>query len=86
MQRQLRLHFVASVRCSEHQFGVQIPFKGWLLDADTFQTEAKNFLDHNNIGESSVFIPITVQGALIQAWELTLRSPHLWRFGQAHLS
>jgi hypothetical protein len=73
-------------RDEEHQFGVQIPFKGWLLDADTFQTQAKNFLDHNNIGESSVFIPITVQGALIQAWEVTVRSPHLWRFGQAHLS
>ncbi|WP_158824096.1 TonB-dependent receptor [Granulicella sp. S156] len=73
-------------RNEEHQFGVQIPFRGWVLDADTFQTQAKNFLDHNNIGESSVFIPITVQGALIQAWELTIRSPHLWRFGQAHLS
>jgi hypothetical protein len=73
-------------RDEEHQFGVQIPFRGWLLDADTFQTEAHNFLDHNNIGESSIFIPITVQGALIQAWELTLRSPRLWHFGQAHLS
>jgi len=73
-------------RDEEHQFGVQIPFRGWLLDADTFETRARNFLDHNNIGESSIFIPITVQGALIQAWELTLRSPHLWRIGQAHLS
>jgi hypothetical protein len=73
-------------RNEEHQFGVQIPFHGWLLDADTFETRAKNFLDHQNIGESSIFIPITVQGALIQAWELTLRSPHLWRLGQAHLS
>jgi hypothetical protein len=73
-------------RDEEHQFGVQIPFKGWLLDADTFETRAQNFLDHNNIGESSIFIPITVQGALIQAWELTLRSPHLWHYGQAHLS
>jgi hypothetical protein len=73
-------------RNEEHQFGVQIPFHGWLLDADTFQTEAHNFLDHNNIGESSIFIPITVQGALIQAWEVTLRSPHLWRYGQAHFS
>ena len=73
-------------RNEEHQFGVQIPFRGWLLDADTFETRAQNFLDHNNIGESSIFIPITVQGALIQAWELTLRSPHLWRYGQAHLS
>ncbi len=73
-------------RDEEHQFGLQIPLHGWSLDADTFTTHAKNFLDHNNIGESSVFIPITVQGARIQAWELTLRSPHLWRFGQAHLS
>jgi outer membrane receptor protein involved in Fe transport len=69
---------------------VQIPLpgklSGWLIDADTFETRAQNFLDHNNIGESSIFIPITVQGALIQAWELTLHSPRLWHFGQAHLA
>ena len=73
-------------RDEEHQFGLQIPLRGWLLDADTFQTRANNFLDHSNIGESDVFIPITVQGALIQAWELTLHSPHLWRYGQFHLA
>jgi hypothetical protein len=77
---------LAGERDEEHQFGVQIPFRGWLLDADTFQTRASNFLDHSNIGESSVFIPVTVQGALIQAWELTLRSPQLWRYGQFHLA
>jgi hypothetical protein len=73
-------------RNEEHQFGVQIPFHGWLLDADTFENRGRNFLDHNNIGESSIFIPITVQGSLVLAWELTIRSPHLWHFGQAHLS
>jgi hypothetical protein len=73
-------------RDEEHQFGIQIPFRGWLLDADTFQTRANNFLDHSNIGESSIFIPVTVDGALIQGWELTLRSPRLWRYGQAHLA
>ena len=73
-------------RNEEQQFGLQIPFKGWLLDADTFENRGRNFLDHENIGESSIFIPITVQGSLIQAWELTLRSPHLWRYGQAHLA
>jgi hypothetical protein len=73
-------------RDEEHQFGLQIPWRGWLLDADTFQTRANNFLDHSNIGESSIFIPVTVQGALIQGWELTLRSPHLWSYGQAHLA
>jgi hypothetical protein len=73
-------------RDEEHQFGVQIPWRGWLLDADTFKTRANNFLDHSNVGESSIFIPVTVQGALIQAWELTIHTPSLWRFGQAHLA
>ena len=69
-----------------HQFGVTIPFRGWALDADTYQTRAKNWLDHNNIGESNLFWPITWEGALIQGWELTLRSPRLWHRGQFHLA
>lgn len=73
-------------RDEEHQFGVQIPFRGWLLDADNFVTRANNFLDHSNVGESNIFFPITDQGALIQGWELTLHSPTLWHFGQAHLA
>jgi outer membrane cobalamin receptor len=73
-------------RDEEHQFGVQIPFRGWLLDADTFRTRANNFLDHSNVGESSLYYPVTIDGALIRGWELTLRSPRLWRYGQAHLA
>jgi hypothetical protein len=73
-------------RDEEHQFGLQIPYRGWMLDADTFQTRANNFLDHSNIGASSIYIPVTVQGALIQAWELSIRSPRLWQLGQFHLA
>ena len=73
-------------RDEEHQFGVQIPYRGWLLDADTFKTRVNNFLDHSNIGDSSIYFPITVDGALIRAWELTLRSPRIAHFGQAHLA
>jgi outer membrane receptor protein involved in Fe transport len=73
-------------RDEEYQFGVQIPYKGWLLDADHFQNRVNNFLDHSNIGESSIYYPVTIDGALIQAWELTLRTPHLWRYGQGHLA
>ena len=73
-------------RDEERQFGVQIPLRGWLLDADTFQNRAKNYLDHSNVGESNLFFPVTIDGALIQAWELTLRSPRRWRYGQAHLA
>ena len=73
-------------RDEEHQFGIQIPFRGWVLDMDTFQTEAANFLDHSNIGESSIYVPISVAGALVQGWEATLRSPVGWRYGGLHLA
>jgi hypothetical protein len=73
-------------RDEEYQFGLQMLLKGWFLDADTFQTRANNFLDHSNIGESSIYFPVTIDGALIQAWELTLRSPRVWQYGQFHLA
>ncbi len=73
-------------RDEEHQFGLQIPLRGWLLDADTFKNRINNFLDHSNLGDSSIFFPITVDGALVRAWELTLRSPRIARLGQAHLA
>ncbi|HEX8817487.1 MAG TPA: TonB-dependent receptor [Terriglobales bacterium] len=70
----------------ESQFGVMIPFRGWVLDADNYTTRAKNWLDHNNIGDSNLFWPITWEAALIQGWELTLRSPKIWHRGQFHLA
>jgi outer membrane receptor for ferrienterochelin and colicin len=73
-------------RDEEYQFGVTIPYKGWGLDADTFRTRANNFFDHNNLGESNVFIPVTLTEALIRGWEVTLKSPRLWKRAQLHLA
>jgi len=73
-------------RDEEYQFGVTIPYKSWSLDADTFRTRANNFFDHNNLGESNVFIPVTLTEALIRGWELTLKSPRLWKRAQLHLA
>jgi hypothetical protein len=73
-------------RDEEHQFGVTIPYRGWILDVDTFKTNVQNFLDHNNIGASSVFFPISVSQAVIRGWELTLRSPRIAHRGQLHLA
>jgi hypothetical protein len=73
-------------RDKEWQFGVSIPFHGWLLEEDTFQTSARNWLDHSNIGESNLFWPLTWDAALIQGWETTLRSPRIWKRGQVHLA
>jgi len=73
-------------RDEEHQFGVTIPFRGWTLDADNFLTRATNFFDHNNLNNSEIFIPITIEGARINGWELTLRSPHIRNRGQLYLT
>jgi hypothetical protein len=73
-------------RDEEHQFGVTIPYRGWVLDADTFKTDVANFLDHNNIGASNIFFPLTDTRALIRGWELTLRSPRISHRAQLHLA
>jgi hypothetical protein len=70
----------------EWQFGVTIPYHGWNLSADNYETRARNWLDHNNIGESNLFWPITWDAAWIQGWELTLRAPNLWHRSQFHLA
>jgi hypothetical protein len=75
-----------SERDEEHQFGIQIPYKGWLLDVANVKNRVNNFLDHSNLGESNMYFPIAVDGALVRAWEMTLRSPRLAHLGQFHLT
>jgi len=73
-------------RDEEHQYGVTIPLRGWTIDADTFLTRAKNYFDHNNFNNSNLFFPITIQGARINGWELTIHSPQLYKRGQLYLT
>ena len=73
-------------RDKEWQVGLAIPVQGWALDMDYFRTRATNFFDHDAVGNSNIFLPLTVQGALIHATEFTLRSPRFWGVGQVHLA
>ncbi|WP_348261733.1 TonB-dependent receptor [Telmatobacter sp. DSM 110680] len=75
-----------SERDEEHQFGVTIPWRGWSVDVTNFKNRVNNFLDHANVGESNIYFPIAVDGALIRAWELAVRSPQLAHLGQFHLA
>ena len=75
-----------SERDEEHQFGVQIPWKGWFLDVANFKTRVNNFLDHSNLGESNMYFPIAVDGALVRGWEMTLRSPQLARIAHFYVT
>ncbi len=77
---------IPSERDEEHQFGIQIPLKGWSLDVANVKNRVNNFLDHSNLGESNMYFPIAVNGALVRAWEMTLRSPQVQHLGQFHLT
>ncbi len=59
----------------QRDIGLAIPVRGWSLDTDIFHTSAKNFLDHDIIGDSGIFIPLTDLGAVIHGTEIVLRSP-----------
>jgi len=75
-----------SERDEDHQFGIVIPFRGWMLNVDTFKSRINNVLDHANLGESNMYFPIGVDGGRVRAWEMTLRSPELGRLGHFHLA
>ncbi len=77
---------VPSERDEEHQFGIEIPYRGWRLDVDTFKNRVNNFLDHSCINESNACVAIAVDGALVRAWEMTLHSPELWQRGKLYVT
>lgn len=65
-------------RDRQRDFGLSIPFRHWLLDVDNFYTNAQNFFDHDELGNSNIFLPLTIQAARIRGTEVTLRSPQLF--------
>jgi outer membrane receptor protein involved in Fe transport len=73
-------------RDEEYQAGLTVPWRGWGLDTDVFRTHARNFFDHDALGNSNIFLPLTIQGARIQGWEATLRSPLIARRVHVHLA
>jgi TonB dependent receptor len=70
----------------EHQFGLIVPLGGWNFDVNTYHQRARNYFDHNAIGNSNVFFPVTIDGARLNGWEVNIRSPQLLRRGEVYLS
>ena len=67
----------------QHDIGVSIPIHGWSLEVDRFHTSARNFLDHDVIGNSGIFVPLTDLAAIIGGTEVSVRSPRLLHVGAA---
>ena len=73
-------------RDQEHQFGLTIPLRGWSFDVNNYHQRAHNYFDHNAIGNSDVFFPLTIQQARLYGWEAAIRSPKLFHRGEVYLA
>ncbi|MDE3164668.1 MAG: TonB-dependent receptor, partial [Acidobacteriota bacterium] len=73
-------------RDQENQAGLTVPIRGWAFDVNSFRMRATNFFDHNPIGNSNVFFPLTIAGARIRGTEVSIRSPRLFRRGTVTLA
>jgi len=61
-----------------------IPLAGWTFDVSNFRTGAKNFFDHDILGNSNIFFPLTIERARIRGWEATANSPRIAGRAQFH--
>ena len=73
-------------RDEQWEVGIAIPFRGWTFDEDYFHTAARNFLDHDVLGNSNIFLPLTIDHARIRGWETTVRSPEIFHRARVHLA
>jgi outer membrane receptor for ferrienterochelin and colicin len=73
-------------RDTEYQFGITVPLRGWSVDVNNYHQRASNYFDHNSIGNSNVFFPLTIQSAKLYGWEVSLRSPKLCRSADVYVS
>ncbi len=73
-------------RDEQHELGITIPVHGWVFDADNFRTGARNFFDHDVLGNSNIFFPLTIDHVRIRGTEVTVRSPRLLKLANVHLA
>jgi outer membrane receptor protein involved in Fe transport len=71
-------------RDEQHEFGLTIPFAGWTFEVSNFRTGAKNFFDHDILGNSNIFFPLTIDRARVRGWEATANTPRIVGLAQFH--
>jgi outer membrane receptor protein involved in Fe transport len=72
-------------RDEQREIGITIPIRGWAFEVDNFRTGAHNYFDHDAIANSSLFFPLTIEGARITGTEVTVRAPRLFKKLDVHM-
>ena len=68
------------------EIGAAIPISGWNLDLAAFRNNARNFFDHDVLGNSNVFLPVTIDRVFIRGAEAMVQSPLLAQRARLHLA
>ena len=62
-------------RDRQAEIGLSVPVAAWNFDVAAFRTNARNFFDHDVLGNSNVFFPLTIDRVFIRGAELMAQSP-----------
>ena len=62
-------------RDHESEIGLAFPIAGLTVDATAFRNEVRDFFDHDALGNSNIFFPLTIDKAHIRGFEATISSP-----------
>jgi len=73
-------------RDRQSEAGIAIPVRGWTIDGALFRTEARNFFDHDALGNSNIFFPLTIDRVHIRGFEASLQSTSVLRRADVHLA
>ena len=73
-------------RDEQKEVGLAIPIKGWVVDITHYHTNARNFFDHDVLGNSNIFLPLTIAAARLRGWEATVQSPAIFGHTRVHLA
>ena len=73
-------------RDHQQEIGIAVPLGGWNLDVTAFRNNARNFFDHDALGNSNMFFPLTIERAHVRGAELMAQSPLLASRTRIHIA
>src|SRR5581483_8037581 len=73
-------------RDRQYEFGLSIPIGAWGLDLARFDTDARNFSDHDVLGNSNISLPLSIEKVHSRGSEAVIHSPLIANRGRFHLA
>jgi outer membrane receptor protein involved in Fe transport len=73
-------------RDRQYEFGLSIPIGNWGIDLARFDTNARNFSDHEVLGNSNIALPLSIEKVHSRGSEVTIHTPQIGNRVHLHLA